>query len=366
MEKALERLIQASKMYGNNTDMVLVGGGNTSVKDEEVMYVKASGHALGSIDVTGFVKMDMKAMRAIWKKTYSADTEQREEEVLADMMAARCEGETARPSVEALLHSLLKDPFVIHMHPGLVNGVTCSQTGEQTIKRLFGDRSVWIPLVNPGYILAKVVKDAIEKHEADTGVYPDMIFLQNHGVFVSGETLERVNAVYEEIMDRLGKELKRTPDLTAVEIAAERSGIITEAMGIEPSSLNNKELMDFLADEKTFYPVSSSFTPDHIVYSGFKPLWIAEDVFSAEDPAAAVKEAIAAFTEEHGSPAKVLAVQNTGVFAVNKNARDLFLDTVKVAVFTESFGGPRFMDDDQIDFIRNWEVEKYRAKMSST
>jgi hypothetical protein len=42
----------------------------------------------------------------------------------------------------------------------------------------------------------------------------------------------------------------------------------------------------------------------------------------------------------------------------------LFLDTVKVAVFTESFGGPRFMDDDQIEFIRGWEVERYRSKMS--
>jgi hypothetical protein len=41
----------------------------------------------------------------------------------------------------------------------------------------------------------------------------------------------------------------------------------------------------------------------------------------------------------------------------------LFLDTLKVATFVESFGGPRFMDDDQIEFIRNWEVESYRSKL---
>ncbi|NLA92174.1 MAG: class II aldolase, partial [Spirochaetales bacterium] len=36
---------------------------------------------------------------------------------------------------------------------------------------------------------------------------------------------------------------------------------------------------------------------------------------------------------------------------------------IKVATFVESFGGPRFMDNDQIDFIRNWEVESYRASL---
>jgi hypothetical protein len=43
----------------------------------------------------------------------------------------------------------------------------------------------------------------------------------------------------------------------------------------------------------------------------------------------------------------------------------LFLDTVSIAVYTESFGGPRFMDDAMIDFIRNWEVEKYRSSVAA-
>ncbi len=366
METQFKQLIETSKVYGSNSDMVLVGGGNTSVKDDEIMYVKASGYALGTIDETGFVKMDMRAMRAIWDKSYPSDTEEREELVLSDMMAARCEGETARPSVEALLHSLLKDPFVIHMHPALVNGLTCSQKGEETMRRLFGIRASWIPLVNPGYILAKTVKDAIAVHEEQYHIYPDMIFLQNHGVFVSGDSLVRINAIYEEIMDILGKELMRTPELTSIVIDTKRSDIVRTAIGCECFAIYNRELVRFLLNEQTFTPLSSSFTPDHIVYSGFRPLWISEEVFSTDDPESEIQQSIASFREEHGAPAKVIAVQNTGVFAVSENARDLYLDTVKVAVYTESFGGLQFMDDGQIDFIRNWEVEKYRAKMSNT
>ncbi len=366
MEKLLEQLIDTSKVYGNNSDMVLVGGGNTSVKDDKVMYVKASGHALSSIDESGFVKMDMDAMRGIWNKDYSTDTDEREEQVLSDMMEARCEGETARPSVEALLHSLLKDTFVIHMHPALVNGLTCSQQGEEIMRQLFGTRAVWIPLVNPGYILAKTVKDAIAVHEEEFKVYPDMIFLQNHGVFVSGDSLVRINAIYEEIIDILEKELIRTPDQNLVVIDTKRSEIMGEAVEGKWFEVYNRELIRFLLDVKSFNPISSSFTPDHIVYSGFKPLWISESIFSEEDPVADIKKCIAEFTKEHGAPAKIIVVQNTGIFAASENARDLYLDTVKVAVYTESFGGPLFMDDGQIDFIRNWEVEKYRAKMSNT
>jgi hypothetical protein len=61
---------------------------------------------------------------------------------------------------------------------------------------------------------------------------------------------------------------------------------------------------------------------------------------------------------------KTVVVQNTGVFTFSENALALYLDTVKVAAYTESFGGPLFMTDEQIDFIRNWEVEKYRARVA--
>jgi NAD(P)-dependent dehydrogenase (short-subunit alcohol dehydrogenase family) len=42
----------------------------------------------------------------------------------------------------------------------------------------------------------------------------------------------------------------------------------------------------------------------------------------------------------------------------------VFLDTVKIGVYSASFGGARFMTDAMIDFIVNWEVEAYRSKVS--
>ena len=117
----LDHLIDISKRYGSDSAYVLLGGGNTSMKADGVLYVKASGHALGSIDAGGFVRMDLAKLDQIWHKQYSSDDQKREDEVLADMMACRLEGEVSRPSVEALLHALLPFTYVVHLHPALVD-----------------------------------------------------------------------------------------------------------------------------------------------------------------------------------------------------------------------------------------------------
>ena len=362
-------LIEISRRYGSDARYVLVGGGNTSVKEGDDLYVKASGFALGTITEQGFVRMSLSKLNLIWDKAYPVDKKQREQQVLADMMAARCEGETARPSVEALLHSLIPFTFVVHLHPAIVNGITCGQSGEAAVRELFPD-ALWIPLVNPGYILAKIVRDASLDYEKEKGRWPQMIFLQNHGVFVSAMEPEGITALYDRIMEQAASHVMRKPVFLEARADEKRLGLVKDGLGrYYPDGtslipLFNRELQTRLQDAEAFYPISSSFTPDHIVYSGFAPLWIDEAVFAAQDPQEAIAAACRAFEKANGVVPKIVAVQKTGVFATSENALNLYLDTLKVAAFAESFGGPRFMDDDQIDFIRTWEVESYRAKLA--
>lgn len=363
-------LIAVSRRYGSDTRFVLLGGGNTSRKIDDVMYVKASGHALATIGEDGFVAMSLPALNAIWDKSYPKNSADREKVVLQDMMAARCEGETARPSVEALLHSLIPFTYVVHMHPAMVNGLTCGQSGKESMEKLFSD-ALWIPLVNPGYILANVVRDAQEGYKKQFGNPPSMIFLQNHGVFVAADTIEEIDRIYAQIMEKLNHSIIRKPNFTEVKVDNERLEEVQKSMKIfygeknEYPLIANREISNRLVDQKSFSSIASAYTPDHIVYSGFMPLWVDESVFEDENPAEAIVNLVKGYESENGVPAKVIAVQNTAVFATSEAAMELFIDTVKVSVFTESFGGPRFMDDDQIQFIRTWEVEQYRSKMHS-
>ena len=68
----LAELAAMSNKYGADPAYVLAGGGNTSYKTEDTLYVKGSGTSLATITEEGFVKMDRAKLAAIWNNTYSA------------------------------------------------------------------------------------------------------------------------------------------------------------------------------------------------------------------------------------------------------------------------------------------------------
>jgi rhamnose utilization protein RhaD (predicted bifunctional aldolase and dehydrogenase) len=370
---SLEELAEISRVYGSDPEYVIAGGGNTSFKDERYLYIKASGASLASLKSGDFVKMDREKLQRIWENTYPEEAESREAAVLADMMAARAPGEEKRPSVETLLHAILPFAYVVHLHPALVNGLTCSRGGEKAAGELFGGRSLWIPSVNPGYVLSKIVKDAMDEYKAKKGETPEIIFLQNHGVFAAADSTEGMKSLYRRIMGTIAGAVKRKPDTSGLVNSFGGSEALGEALRLEAGKsreglwhtwfVRNPEIAGFIKDEKSFYPLSSAFTPDHIVYAGSEPLYIKEG--------AVPEEAWNKRLKETGLVPKIVIFQGLGVFGLGnsekaaKTATELFIDALKVAVYSESFGGPLFMSEDQIRFINNWEVERYRSKESA-
>ncbi|MCK5199525.1 MAG: class II aldolase, partial [Spirochaetales bacterium] len=158
-EENMKELISLSRKYGADPDYVLAGGGNTSWKSDDLMVVKASGTELGNITEDGFVTLSMDKLRTIRAKKYPDNREEREERALEDLMDSRLSGQNGRPSVESLLHAIIPEKYIVHTHPAAVNGLTCSKGGKEKAMELFSDNCIWIPLVDPGYILAKTVDD---------------------------------------------------------------------------------------------------------------------------------------------------------------------------------------------------------------
>lgn len=374
---SLAKIAEISRKYGSDERYVLAGGGNTSFKDNESLYIKASGFALATIEENGFVRMVRTRLDEIWSRDYPEDQDQREKVALKDLMDARAPGEESkRPSVETLLHEAIPQAYVVHTHPSLVNGLTCSAGGEVEAKRLFGGSVLWIPLVNPGYILARTVKDALDRYKESEGGLPDFILLQNHGVFISADSPDRIDELYDRLFNTLKAALDRTPDLAEPEYDTGRVDEISDRIAVALEGVfdgdaavrfgTNNEILRLMADSKAFEPVSSAFTPDHIVYSGHAPLLLLPD--ASEDDISGI---IKGYIEKEGVPPKSVCFPGLGVFGCGGtekaalNAVLLFMDAAKVAAYTESFGGHRFMSADQIEFIRSWEVESYRSKIST-
>ena len=368
----LEIIEKISHIYGSNPEYVLAGGGNTSFKDEDFLYIKGSGTSLATITSDGFVKMSREALGEIWKKSYSFDKDEREKEVLSDMMGARCKGEEGkRPSVETLLHNLFKQQYVLHVHPTMINGVTCSQNGEKVMSELFPD-AIWIKETEPGYVLASKCRLAIEEYETRTNKDANLLFLQNHGIFFASNTEEEMDLLVSRVVSTLKERIKKTPDLTEVntnkEKAAEIAPILRMAYDKDGACVVrftlNKEVERLCQSKEAFSVLEKPMSPDHIVYCKAAPLFLEKT-----DKDSIINE-FKSFEEKHGYLPKIAFVKKIGMFAIGKNAKDVktvtdvWLDAVKISVFAESFGGVRHMADDMVDFIVNWEVESYRSKVA--
>ena len=225
----MQNLVDYSRKYGSDPELVLAGGGNTSMKENGVLYVKGSGCSLSSIKAENFVAMDLNKLLAILEKSYPDDDKTREAMFLADVAQTKLPGEEAkRPSVEALLHALFPQRYVLHLHPALVNGLTCSVNGKKEAARLF-PKALWVDACKPGYTLAKLISTQMT---AET----DTVLLQNHGVFFAAETPEGLAALLEGMMATLKAQLP-----------GELPAVLPEADLAHP------------------------FTPDHIVYCGVGP-----------------------------------------------------------------------------------------------
>jgi rhamnose utilization protein RhaD (predicted bifunctional aldolase and dehydrogenase)/NAD(P)-dependent dehydrogenase (short-subunit alcohol dehydrogenase family) len=372
--KEIQELIEISRFYGKDSRFVIAGGGNTSYKNDEKIWVKASGSALATITEDGFAILDRDKLKILSERTYSNDTNEREEQVKNDLAAATLT-KGKRPSVETSMHNAIGFRFVVHLHPTVVNGLMCSRNAETDLFKLFGKRVLYIPYTDPGYVLFKKVEDSINAFRKENGEEPQVIWLQNHGIFVAADNTDEIKSIYSDLIAKLENAVAKSVPTEARDTCS-CTGLIVPAIRMMLSKKELKTLKvrknalikHFYDDIENYLKVSRPFTPDAIVYCKSNYIFI-----NKEDPEDVLKEAavsIPAFTAKFGYQPKVILIKGIGLVAVGDNAAqcdiilDVFEDAMKIAWLAGSFGGPHPMTQQQIDFIDNWEVENYRRTVA--
>lgn len=381
----IQDLITISQFYGRDSRFVIAGGGNTSYKNAEKIWVKASGSSLATITEDGFAVLDRAKLNLMSDKVYSANAAEREEEVKNDLAAATIT-KGKRPSVETSMHNVIDFAFVVHMHPTLVNGLMCANNAQADLQKLFGAKALYIEYTDPGYVLFKKVEDAIKAFRAEDGAEPAVIWLQNHGIFVAANSIEEVKVLYTKILDTLesalpasgGATSSRNPTIfsderatcSCTELILPGIRMILSSEGLKTLKVRKNALVKHFYDtEEAQAKIAKPFTPDAIVYCKSNYIFLND-----EEPEAVLAEAakqIPAFTAKFGYQPKVILIKGIGLVAVGDNAAqcdiilDVFEDAMKIAYYSESFGGPHPMTQAQIDFIDNWEVENYRRSVAA-
>ena len=178
--------LYTSRLIGKDPGLVLHGGGNTSVKlrtrnvvgeERDVLYVKGSGADLAALGPEGMVGLELEALRKL-KSLGGLSDEEMENQLKVHKVHFR----SPDPSVEALFHAFLPHRFVDHTHAQSLLILTNQEHGKELVEEALGSKVGVLPYLRSGFPLAKA---AIELYEKNPGL--EAIVLMNHGIFTFAE-----------------------------------------------------------------------------------------------------------------------------------------------------------------------------------
>lgn len=359
---SLKEIKDLSNFFGKNPAYVLAGGGNTSYKDKKYLYVKPSGLSLSEIKETCFVKLDREKLRLLFTEIPPSEPSDRESFIKQILASALCYDSSGRPSVETPLHEILPYNFVVHLHPALVNGMTCGKKGEKICSLLFPN-SHWVEYVDPGYTLAMKINEEVAKFAKSAKACPQIIFLQKHGVFVAANTKDEILEIYSDIMKKLEKFYKDKGFNTKFDIenTADDSIIAKFAPKLR-SWLSSDGRRLTVTSSNSFDVAKGPLTPDHVVYA--KSFALFSDQLNRTE--------VDNFEKLHKYKPLVVSVPKKVTFCAGETLKDamtcleLAQDAALVEKLTGACGGANYLNPSQRSFIENWEVESYRKKIASS
>lgn len=201
----LASLLKLSHDLGReDRGLAMLGEGNTSCRlDADTFLVKASGSSLTHLEERQLVACRFSALLPLLKAGAMTDAE-----VEKALLDSRVDPTQPKPSVEAVFHayflSLPGIEVVGHTHPVAVNSILCA--GDEASRRFAeerrfpdeivccGSKSVLVPYVDPGTLLAQKIMEETEKFITTENHAPRVILLQNHGLIAIGATTGSVLA----------------------------------------------------------------------------------------------------------------------------------------------------------------------------
>lgn len=353
---ALNALIKMSKYAGQRFDLVQAGGGNTSVKFGNQMYIKASGYLLSELTQdTGhtIVKTD-EVVSILGDDEVLAITDKKEKDATASkklQLAKLSNG--PRPSIETYLHAVLYK-YTLHVHSISVNMFTSHKDWEQKMNELDGE-ALCVRYETPGIELALELNKQMEAYKTKFGRIPHVIFLQNHGLIISSDNFEDIEFFNEKIV--LAAEKKANIDFSRYRNTTKIANCYNETFKRDDIVyLSEDATIEQLLSEINPEQLKKPFSPDGYVFCGYTIL----DMENIETTV------FQKYLDTYFDAPKIVRYNGlTYIIAADlkkaKMIEDVFKNNLLIA---KNLGSDlQFLEDSEISYLGNWEAEKYRQKL---
>lgn len=351
----MQGFIKISRYAGMRNDLAQAGGGNTSVKlDDQIMLVKSSGVQLADVNEnSGYSKVDYRLIAEYFKENIQAGDGFVLTEDAGNALLAKAQTAGGRASIETFLHAVT-GKYTLHSHPTLVNILTARKDGREILEELFPE-AVYVPYRKPGAALAETYYRICQ-----AAGEPEIIFLESHGLVVSGGSADRVIGQTEEVLEKIAAYLRVSyeayPNATKLWNAfADIPELADRIVYFSENRYLSRETgeEDILNEGKW----NHAFCPDCVVYGSKKPLFLTDDFCTAD---------ITVFMEQNGIPAMVCHKGYFYILAESvKKAQEIenvmsFAAQVQAANLSHEM---HYLSEGQQDALLNWDAEKYRRKL---
>jgi len=400
-KKDLALRVNTTRLLGRNKELVLHGGGNTSVKTTikdidgkkyKVLCVKGSGWDMADIEPAGLPAVKLEPLLTLKEKKYLSD-----ENMVSFQKRNLIDIKSPNPSVETFLHAFLPFKFVDHTHADAVLNVTNRPGGLNFCKKVFGNKVSIVPYVMPGFMLAKKINEIYSKN-------PNIncLILMNHGIFTFADDakesydlmIKYVSQAERAIKKLKVKKIKQIKNFSTKFNAHEIAPIIRGLLSNNKDQkfvVNyrlNKHLKYFMNGKNVrSYSSKGTATPDHVIRVKPFPLIITPKKNSSIDEfKITAKKAFENYRKKYinyfnvnknkvkgkkvmlDTSPRVVLVQNVGVFTVGKDlnsakiAGDLTETNAKVIASVEETSTYKFIPEKDLFDVEYWSLEQAKIK----
>lgn len=384
--------VYSSNILGAEEDLVLHGGGNTSVKgtaetvfgdSEKVLFVKGSGWDLKTIETAGFPPVRLDYLLRLGELDSLSDSE-----MMRQLRLALLDPQGPTPSVEAILHALIPHKFVDHSHADAVVAISNTPNGQEHLRDIYGDEVLVLPYIMPGFILAKQVAEASKS--LDWSKLKGIVLL-HHGIFTFDDDAK---TSYDNMIELVAKAESFIASNTDNNSVARGSYQLDKNDCLQLATLrraagdlfsypvllrmdNSEEATGFaslpnVADLATRGPL----TPDHTIHTkAFAAIFEdapAQDLENFEDT-------YRAYFKEHAKPEHTCldAMPRYGVWknkglvylAGNRKRLEIVSDitrhTIRAIQQGEALGGWQALPQADLFDVEYWELEQAKLKSAA-
>ena len=334
LQKDLKEL---SVFLGNNLDWVQGAGGNTSVKDNGILWVKASGYWLSDAQNKNiFTPLDRQAV---------LDKIDQEIEDLSSAQILEKQYHSLRPSIETTLHALMRHRFVAHVHSVNVISYAVLKNSKKILsEKLEGISWLWVPYVRPGLPLTKMLK---KMNVSDF----DVIILANHGVVIGGDTKEEVLDVFKQVEIRLCRSVRGN----FLETDKAKLESLVDSLSYR---LPKYDFTHTLANDSLSLKIigKNALYPDHVIFLGPGTIPVmTQEEFKDRSP-----------EKPSNSYYKVVVIKGIGVIVnqnLSENAEEMLHCLTNVLLRLHPSDKLQHLTQNQEAELLGWDAEKYRKSI---